>query len=200
MARSRSTPRLRLTLVLLVLLVVIVGFSKRDFFGAATRELVQLAGLACVVLAALGRIWSSVFIAGLKDTVLVREGPYSACRHPLYALSLLGTFGLGLATCSISLTAGLLGIFMLIYARAIAAEDAHLAALHGEAFAAYRNEVPAVMPNLSSYRVPPLYETRPQVLWKAIVDAASLLGAYLLIRLADLMQATGVTPALLTLP
>lgn len=200
MAHSRSTPRLRLTLALLVGLVIMVVFSKRDFLGPTARELVQLAGLACVALAALGRVWTSVFVAGLKDAQLVREGPYSACRHPLYGLSMLGTFGLGLATSSISLTAGLLCIFAVIYAWAIAAEDAHLASLHGEAFAAYRNEVPAVIPDLSAYHVPVLYETQPRVLWKAIVDAASLLGAYLLIRLADLMQATGIAPALFTLP
>ena len=202
MARSSSTStaRLRLTLVLLVLLVGLVAISSRELINDAAGELMQLTGLACVVLAALGRVWTSVFVAGFKDERIVRQGPYSACRHPLYALSMLGTCGLGLATRSLSLTAAVLCIFAVIYAAAIRREDERLASLHPEAFDAFRREVPTLLPDLSAYSIPETYETRPRVLWKAIVDAASLFAAYLLIRIADLLQTSGITPSLFTLP
>jgi protein-S-isoprenylcysteine O-methyltransferase Ste14 len=199
MATSRSTARLKLTLVLLLLLVGLVAFSRRDLLDATAGALMQLAGLACVVLAALGRIWASVFIAGFKDVRLVRAGPYSVCRHPLYGLSMLGMLGLGLATRSFVLAIALLVIFAVLYALAIRAEDRHLASLHGEAFDAFRREVPALWPNGPGNALPAEYEIRPPILRKAFVDAGSLFGAYLLICLADLLQVSGLLPSLLAL-
>jgi hypothetical protein len=38
------------------------------------------------------------------------------------------------------------------------------------------------------------------VFWKAFLDAGSLLGLYVLACVADLMQRSGVTPTLLSLP
>jgi hypothetical protein len=48
--------------------------------------------------------------------------------------------------------------------------------------------------------VPESIEVRPRVYWKAFLDAGSMIGLYLLLRLADLAQLSGVTPTLLTLP
>ncbi len=200
MARSRSTARLRLSLALIVLLIVLVAVSHRDSFGALAGSLLGLTGLACVTVAALGRIWTSLFVAGYKDERLVREGPYSACRHPLYAFSMLAMLGLGLATRSIILAAALLVLFSSLYLWAMRSEDHYLATRHGAAFETFRREVGALWPDRSAYRVPVRYEIRPRVFWKAFVDAGSLFGAYLLIRLADLLQQYGITPTLMGLP
>lgn len=169
MSSPRSTPRLRLTAVLLIALVGLVAVSDRGLATGLAGELVQLAGLACIACAALGRIWTSVFIAGRKDTSLVRAGPYSALRHPLYALSMLAMLGVGLATRSMAISVVLLAAFHLVYASAARAEDAFLAQVHGAGF-------------------------------EAFLDAASLVGPYLLLRLADYLQAAGITPTWLALP
>jgi len=47
---------------------------------------------------------------------------------------------------------------------------------------------------------PETLEIRPRVLWKAFLDAGSLLGLYALLRAADALQRAGVTPTWLTLP
>lgn len=200
MATSRSTPRLRLTAALLVAALALVAVSERNFAGGLPGELMQLAGLACIACAVLGRIWSSVFIAGRKDTSLVRSGPYSALRHPLYALSLLGTLGTGLATRSVAITGALLAVFGWIYCRAARHEDALLARVHGEAFADYRREVPGFLPARLRYQVPESLEIQPRVLWKAFLDAGSLLGYYVLLRIADYLQVAGLAPTWFTLP
>ena len=108
MTSSRSTPRLRLTAGLLTLLLVVVAISERRLAGGLVGEALQLTGLACVACAALGRIWTSVFIAGFKDQLLVRSGPYAVVRHPLYALSMLAMLGLGLTTGSMTITLAML--------------------------------------------------------------------------------------------
>src|SRR5512139_3890388 len=116
MAVSRSTPRVRLTTALLLVLLVLVAISRRPGLDGFSGAALAFAGFACVACAALGRIWTSVFIAGYKDERLVMHGPYAALRHPLYALSLLATLGLGLTTRSATLTLALLAALGLVYA------------------------------------------------------------------------------------
>ncbi len=200
MTTSRSTPRLRLTALLLGGLLAIVAVSQRTAATGLAGQLLQLAGLACVACAALGRIWCSVFIAGRKDTQLVRGGPYAALRHPLYALSMLAMLGLGLATRSAAITAGLLLIFAVTYAAAARAEDRWLRAAHGDEFDRYAREVRSFLPRPKHYSVPDSLEVRPRVLWKAFLDAGSLLGLWALLMLADALQLAGRTPTWLTLP
>jgi protein-S-isoprenylcysteine O-methyltransferase Ste14 len=200
MPASQSTPRLRLTAWLLVAALALVAVSERRLCSGLAGELVQLAGLTLIACAALGRIWTSAFIAGFKNTSLVQQGPYSALRHPLYALSLLAMLGGGLATRSIALTSTLMTAFVAIYLRSARREDAFLAQAHGRAHAEYCQRVPAFLPAFREYRVPESIEVRPRVFWKAFLDAGSLLSLYVLIRIADLMQVGGITPTWLSLP
>jgi protein-S-isoprenylcysteine O-methyltransferase Ste14 len=200
MPTSRSTPRLRLTALLLAATVGLVTISERGLLTGAAGEIVQLAGLACIAVAALGRVWTSAFIAGFKDSSLVREGPYSALRHPLYALSMLAMLGVGLATRSVTLTGALLVTFAATYAAAARREDEFLSRAHGESHADFVRRTPAFWPVPGSYRVPESIEVRPRVFWKAFLDAGSMIGLYVLLRLADLAQLSGMTPTLLKLP
>jgi len=200
MSASQSTPRLRLTVSLLIAALTLVAVSERGLCNGPAGDLMQLAGLACIACAALGRIWTSAFIAGFKDTSLVREGPYSALRHPLYALSLLAMLGVGLATRSIAITLTLVVAFVAIYLRSARREDAFLAKAHGKTHDEYGRSLRAFWPDFREYCVPESIEVRPRVFWKAFLDAGSLLAFYILVRLADLLQVSGITPTWLSLP
>ncbi len=200
MSTSRSTPRLRLTALLLTGVVALVAVSERTSAGGLAGEWVQLAGLACMASAALGRIWTSVFIAGFKDVQLVRGGPYAVLRHPLYALSLLAVLGIGLTSRSASIALMLLASFTAIYVSAARAEDRFLLAGHGADFARYASQVRAFLPRWSAYEVPDSLEVRPRILWKAFLDAGSLLGLWMLLVAADGLQRAGLTPTWITLP
>jgi protein-S-isoprenylcysteine O-methyltransferase Ste14 len=202
MNTSRSTPRVRTMTLAILACVVLVAVSWRPWLGtnAVASGFAGLAGFALVVVAALGRLWTSLFIAGFKDDALVRSGPYSACRHPLYLLTLLGMLGLGLATRSLTLAAALLAVAALLHARALRDEDASLVQRHGEAARRYQAEVPALWPRFAGYVVPEVAEIRPRVAWKAVLDAGSLLLAVGLVQVAHVLQSSGVTPAWLRLP
>jgi protein-S-isoprenylcysteine O-methyltransferase Ste14 len=200
MSSSPSTPRLRITVALLVVVLALAAVSQRNWATGLAGVVMQLAGLACIACAALGRVWCSVFIAGFKDEALVRAGPYSALRHPLYALSLLAALGIGLATRSLAITVVLLATMVAIHTAAARREDAVLRGRHGAAFEDYRRGVRAFWPRGSTYQVPERLEIRPRVLWKAFLDAGSLLGYYALLVLADALQLAGVTPTWLALP
>jgi protein-S-isoprenylcysteine O-methyltransferase Ste14 len=200
MTTSRSTPRLRLTALLLAGLLALVATSERTAATGLGGLGLQLLGFACVACAALGRIWTSVFIAGFKDAHLVRRGPYAMLRHPLYALSLLAVLGAGLTTRSVAITATLLVTFTAVYAAAVRAEDRFLRSAHGMEFTRYADEVRAFLPRWSAYDVPDALEVRPRVLWKAFVDAGSLLGSWMLLILADALQLAGRTSTWISLP
>jgi len=200
MSTSRSTSRLRMTTMLLATVLLLVAVSDRPWARGLAGEALQLAGFACIACAALGRVWTSVFIAGFKDSRVVQVGPYSMLRHPLYALSLLAMAGVGLTTCSLTITLGLLAVFGAVYRAAAREEDAHLLAVHGPVFERFRASARSFLPTRSTYRVPETLEVRPRVLWKAFLDAGSLLGYYALLRLADALQVAGAIPTLVTLP
>jgi len=200
MSTSRSTPRLRLTVALLAGLLALVAVSERTGATGLAGEMLQLLGLAFAACAALGRVWTSVFIAGYKDARLVRHGPYAVLRHPLYALSMLAMLGLGLATRSASITVVLVVVAAALHALAARSEDAWLRDAHGTAHADYARDVRALLPRWSRYEVPDSLEVRPRLLWKAFLDAGSLIGFWMLLALADALQAVGVTPTWLQLP
>lgn len=200
MTTSRSTPRVRLMTAVFLLAVVLVAVSQRDVLDGAIGRLAQIAGLACIVVAALWRIWTSLFVAGSKDTTLATVGPYAACRHPLYAGSLLAALGLGLATRSVTLTLLVTAVSAFLHARAIAAEDAFLQERHGAAHDAYRRTVPALWPDWRGYSVPDSLTVRPRILAKAFFDAGSIVSAWALVQVGDLLQASGVTPTFFVLP
>lgn len=200
MTASRSTPRLRLTALLLAGLLLLVATSERTAATGFAGQLLQLGGLTCMACAALGRIWSSVFIAGFKDTQLVSGGPYAMLRHPLYVLSLLAMLGAGLTTRSLAITVTLLVAFAVIYLRAAQNEERFLRGAHGDAYDRYAREVRAFLPRWSAYTVPAALEVRPRVLCKAFVDAGTLLGLWCLLMVADAMQRAGITSTWLALP
>jgi protein-S-isoprenylcysteine O-methyltransferase Ste14 len=177
--------------VAVVACIVLVAVTERPTLSGPASVLAGLFGFVLVAIAALGRLWTSLFIAGRKDATLVRLGPYAACRHPLYLLSLLGMCGLGLATRSVVLWLALVGVAMVLHLGALRTEDALLETAHGDAARRYREQVPALWPDWSQYAVPEKLEIRPRVVWKAVIDAASLLLALALIEAAHVLQHAG---------
>ena len=89
--------------LLFILLVMFTG-KKLDLVAPEISGVLFLIGCALVGIAIVGRLWCAQYIAGYKDNTLVREGPYSMCRNPLYFFSFLGTIGVGLCTESLTLT------------------------------------------------------------------------------------------------
>jgi protein-S-isoprenylcysteine O-methyltransferase Ste14 len=199
MTTSASTPRLRLTLIWYLGLVAAAALTRPSALPAPTAVLLDALALLLVALAVLGRLWCSVFIAGRKDEQLVVEGPYSACRHPLYTLSLVGGTGLGLATHSPWLTAATLALLAALFSRAAVAEEAFLAARHGAAFERYAATTRRFWPRFAHYRAPERLAIQPRVLWKAFVDAGAFVLLYALVVAARQAQALQALPTLLDL-
>lgn len=200
MTRSRSTRRIRFTQAVYLTVVLLVAVSDRPVLVGTLGAAAQLGGLLVMGFAALGRLWTSLFIAGSKERELVTDGPYSVCRNPLYVFSLIGAAGVGLASRSVTLTVASPVLFALVFARVVRTEEVTLAATHGGAYAAYLAAVPRFLPELARYRPRAEACVPTRLYFKAFLDAASFLLLYVLVALADLFGSTGFIPAWLVLP
>lgn len=185
MTDSASTPRLRATFAIYIGLVAATAVLGPREVGASAYYASGIAGFLCVALACLGRIWSSVFIAGHKDVSLVTAGPYARLRHPLYACSMLGALGLGLTSRSMLLCAVVVVLIAALVIYAAACEEQFLAEQFPDEFRAYAAAVPHKWwPAARRAPLPDSIDVRPGVFWKAFLDAGSFFVLWLLVAMA----------------
>ena len=92
----------------------------------------------------LGTNWSGT-ITVKKEHELVRNGPYSFARHPIYTGFIMGIAGSAIALGELR---GILAVFLFIvaYLRKIRIEEKWLIAHFGQAYKDYRKDVRALIP------------------------------------------------------
>ena len=200
MADSASTPRIRLTQALFLLVLWAVAVSDGHLFDGLGGLAVQAAGFVLVSVGTLWRIWTSAFIAGRKDAELVDAGPYARCRHPLYFGSLVAGLGLALTTRSLVLTIALPATMFLVLWRAMRREERFLGEHYGPAWAAYRARVPAIWPRLGPVALGARYEVNLPVYRKAFFDAATIFALWLFVVGLDALRPYGAWRAWFPLP
>jgi protein-S-isoprenylcysteine O-methyltransferase Ste14 len=120
---------------------------------------------ACFVAGVALRFWATLYIGGRKECVLVVEGPYSICRHPLYVGSLLLGVSATLFFESPSMLVALLGVAAVYMHATVPIEEAVLRARHPDAFAAYAAVVPRWWPRRLHVRTPAEISVDVRKLW-----------------------------------
>jgi protein-S-isoprenylcysteine O-methyltransferase Ste14 len=113
-------------------------------------QMIFLAGVVLAVVGFCGRLWCLSYIAGRKKRILVMEGPYSLCRHPLYFFSLVGGIGLGLCTETFTVALLFALAFASYYPQAIRGEETFLSDNFAE-YGEYRKRVPLFFPRWSNF-------------------------------------------------
>lgn len=200
MTASASTPRIRLTRLIYLLVLAAAALSEGRAVEDDAGLLAQAAGFLLVVAAVLGRLWTTLFIAGRKEEELVREGPYSACRHPLYLCSVIASLGIALTTRSVAMMVALPALVGVIAGVAARREDLALSQAHRDDWHRYRDAVPGFRPAWSQHRMPDRVSVPPAIYRKAFLDAASFLALWLAVLLLETLRAGGAWPALFRLP
>lgn len=101
------------------------------------------------------RFWATLFVGGRKNEVVVTDGPYSLCRHPLY----LGSILLGLSGAlflkspvMVAAVAALAAAYGLL---TIPAEEAHLIGTLGAPYRDYCRRVNRLWPSFRRFETPP---------------------------------------------
>ena len=121
-----------------------------SFDGAAI--LLLCAGIVCVALGGLLRVWGSAYVGStvvhshaMHGDTLLADGPYRRTRNPLYLGTLLNTFGMALV---MPLSGAVFAVVLiwLFQIRLALAEEPFLTARFGEAYTAYAARVPRFVP------------------------------------------------------
>jgi len=167
-----------------IIVILVAGYilwlPAPRYFGPTLLDLGEMLGFFLLVVAALGRVWCLSFIAGVKNEILVTEGPYSAVRNPLYGFNFLGMMGLGLAVENPPLALLLAIGFAVFYPSVVRREEAQLARRFGDVYIAYRAATPRWIPDWSAYREPESWVISPRRFRKGLLDAMWFLWAFML--------------------
>ena len=189
---------LRLLAVALVFLVAITDPIWREHpfvFGV-----IQLTGAALVVGAVLGRLWSTLYIGGRKNTALITTGAYSITRNPLYFFSTIGSVGIGFGFGSLLLGAGtgvVVGTILYMTARG---EAALLRSKFTSRYDLYAARVPLFWPNPAIYHDARESIFLPSSLKRATADSLLFMLVIPIGQLAGLLRQAGLLPSLISLP
>jgi protein-S-isoprenylcysteine O-methyltransferase Ste14 len=192
--RRRIVMAFIIALILLALLTIRSAWNKNWF-----HEYIEDFGIGVIVLAILGRTWCTLYIGGRKSTEIVRLGPYSISRNPLYVFSTFGAAGIGMMTGSLTVMFTLALICYAAFHFVILAEEGYLQKTFGEAYTAYKREVPRFFPKLSLYKEAEVLSVRASMLYKTLADGLVFFVSYPLLEFVEYLQASGIVPVLLRL-
>lgn len=183
----------------LALAFVIVGESRWPD-GDVAHESIEWAGLALIVICIVGRTWSTLYIGGRKNDVLVTEGPYSITRNPLYLFSIVGAAGAGaqLGSVTAALAAGF--IAWIVFRWTARREEAAILAAFPQDYPRYVARVPRFLPKLSLWNAPATIVVHPRTVATTFLDALVFLAAIPLAEAFDYLHGSGILPVYLTIP
>ncbi len=111
------------------------------------------------------RFWATLYVGGRKERELVTDGPYSICRNPLYAGSLLLGVSAGLFLESPLFLAALLLVLTLYTRATVAVEEAVLRSRHNQEYDAYVRRVPRFWPTSRAFHTPAHISVNVHTLW-----------------------------------
>jgi protein-S-isoprenylcysteine O-methyltransferase Ste14 len=174
----------RVFVYLLILFIMVTGSAWHGRF-ALTSSLLFFLGIFFVTVAAAGRLWCSLYIAGRKTRILVTIGPYSICRNPLYFFNLLGSVGVALTSRTFLIPALVLTGFAGYFPLVIFQEEKKLIDRHGAAFEAYASKTPRFWPDLKRLEEPEFYLVKPIIFRNHLFSAGwfiTLVGVLEIIR------------------
>lgn len=160
-----------------------------------TEGILMLSGCFFAGIGAFGRIWCSLYIAGYKNTKLIKSGPYARCRNPLYFFSFIGSIGVGLATETYTIPLLIILAFASYYPAIIKKEQGRLREIFGKDYDDYCQEVPSFWPRLfTSAKAPETYVVDPKTFTHNLVDAIWFIWAIGLLEMVEALHDSGILP------
>jgi protein-S-isoprenylcysteine O-methyltransferase Ste14 len=155
-------------------------------------QILDSLGFVLVVVAAFGRIWSSLYISGYKEDRIVTQGPYAIVRNPLYVFSFLGALGLGLATKHVAILIVIAAAFALYYPLVVLTEERNLQRKFGQEFWDYANKTPRFFPRRFQLIEPDAYPVRPRHVRRSLQQIILFFWFFLLLHLVASLQQSGL--------
>jgi len=163
-------------------------------------SLMHWLGYALVIAGAFGRIYCTAFIGGRKNDEVVRHGPFGMVRNPLYVCSFVAACGIGLQSGMFTVLLVLAGVFVLYYPLVVAREEQFLEHKFGDAYRAYKSEIPRWFPAFSRWNEPEQVDAKPKFIRQSLYDAAVFFMPMPCFALLNYLHANDILPVWLILP
>lgn len=182
MNRSAVRPanqKRRINTLRAVMLVVIplVLFTRPGLpLNGGLMDAIESAGMLLVIGGVLGRFWSILYIGSRKNALVMRDGPYSMCRHPLYLFSTLSVFGFGLMLGSLILTMVMTMLVFYVLNDIASKEEQFLRSEFGPAYDEYAACTPRIIPRVSLFSSPDTVTFETGTLRRNFFDALVFLS------------------------
>ncbi|MDG3039707.1 methyltransferase family protein [Roseicyclus marinus] len=174
-----------LRLVFVAALPLILFVQPRIPIGTFQHEAIEAVGLGLLLIGVLGRLWSILYVGSVKNRELMRSGPYSMTRNPLYVFSTIGMTGIGLMLGAVFFAVLLGGLtFAILYVTA-SREAGFLRATFGDAYTDYAREVPFFWPDPRLYKSTDSVTFSSRALRNTLFDALGFLAAIPVVELID---------------
>lgn len=199
---ARTKTRLAVSRVfgLAVIALMLCGSSYwRSGDGRLFGSILFSVGMMLACLGFFGRIWCLSFIQGRKKRVLIQEGPYSLCRHPLYLFSLIGGVGVGLCTHTLTIPLLFVAAFALYYPLVIRREEEFLGD-NFEGYAAYKRDSNAILPRWSKFTEGETVTLSTRSFRQELLEAAGSVAFIGMIALLQGLQSAAILPTYFLLP
>lgn len=189
--------RLTLARVCVILLLPIIILSKDIYNDSSLLDIIfENVGCSLLFVAAVGRIWTAAWISGKKGKQLVVDGPYAIVRHPLYLFSAIGFMGAGFALESLTLTAALLGVFLLSHYPAMIREEQFLVENFGGAAGAYLAKRHRLWPGCRFQIASKVGDVDLKIYTQAVLDALLIGLVFPGVHLLEWLHLKGLVPVL----
>lgn len=201
MAKALNLSRIRDTRIVGALLVLSFLVSTSAIpAGSWKHEVVEFIGHMLIAICVLGRVYSTAFLGGHKNESLIRQGPFSVVRNPLYVFSYIGIIGVSIMSARVLVLCINAIIFSLMYSLLVKREEQFLAEKFGEDYQRYLKEVPRFIPNFKLYSQPDEIPLRPKYLANAVKDAIAWFFILPAFELIEYLQHTHILPVWFYMP
>jgi protein-S-isoprenylcysteine O-methyltransferase Ste14 len=148
----------------------------------------------------IGRIWSIIYVGGVKNSQLVTEGPYSVTRNPLYLFSLIAISGICLVFGSLLATAVFTLLAYFVFKYTAKREALHLSYLFGEHYAEYARRTPLFWPDFSMFSWGQVHTVPGKALRVTTRDALFILAMIPFSEFVEYLRESGLLPMAIAVP
>lgn len=171
-----------------IAVLAIIAFSEPQGGTIVVYRWAKVIGYTLVTIAMCGRIWCAIYIDGYKNEQLIRDGPYSICRNPLYIFSFLGVTGVLIGARVFLLLLIMMPIYWAYLTFVIRSEEERLSELFGQEFIKYSSEINRFLPSFRAYWSRDTIEVKPRLVFRSIIRSSFFMWALLLVDIFERMK------------
>lgn len=139
-------------------------------------DIIENLGILLVIAGVMGRLWAILYIGSRKNAMVMQDGPYSICRHPLYLFSTLSVLGFGLMIGSLILALVMTAITLYVLNDIAKKEEVFLRSEFGDTYDAYSKITPRIFPKLALFTTQQNVTFNVSTLRRNFIDALAFLA------------------------